>query len=151
MFDDRMGRYRTLLAKVMTCAQPIGSRQGRTRRLAILETRLVEKFTGGITGEGAATHLRLERPDGSGTLICYERTIGYIDGQEGSFLLDAKGALGPGPVVHGQWEVVDGSGTGGLGRIGGSAKFSARRDKNSPTGWRASTSLTYWLEPSPPA
>ncbi|GGI22832.1 DUF3224 domain-containing protein [Bradyrhizobium guangdongense] len=116
--------------------------------LAIVETRLVEKFIGGIVGEGRATHLRLERPDGTGTLICYERITGSIGGLRGSFLLKAEGAMEPGPVVRGRWEIVGDSGTGELERLNGYAEFSAERDESSPTGWRASTSLTYWLETS---
>lgn len=110
--------------------------------LAIVETRLVEKFSGGIVGEGHATHLRLERPDGTGTLICYERITGSLGGRQGSFLLEAKGAMGPGADVHGRWSIVDGSGTGELEALRGYAQFSAQRDETSPTGWRASTSLT---------
>jgi alkylhydroperoxidase/carboxymuconolactone decarboxylase family protein YurZ len=116
--------------------------------LAIVETRLVERFTGGIVGEGDATHLRLERSDGTGTLICYERITGSVGGRKGSFLLEAKGAMEPRALVHGHWEIVDGSGTGELEGLRGYAEFSAQRDEKSPTGWRANTSLTYWLEPS---
>jgi alkylhydroperoxidase/carboxymuconolactone decarboxylase family protein YurZ len=113
--------------------------------LAIVETRLMEKFSGGIVGEGRATHLRLERPDGMGTLICYERIAGSIGTLKGSFLLKAEGAMEPGPVVRGRWEIVGSSGTGELEGLNGYAEFSAERDEKSPTGWRASTSLTYWL------
>ena len=48
---------------------------------------------------------------------------------------------------NGHWEVVDGSGTGELEGLRGYAEFSAKRDELSPTGWRARTSLTYWLQP----
>lgn len=115
--------------------------------LAIVETRLIEKFAGGIIGKGEATHLRLERSDGTGTLICYERITGSVGRRQGSFLLEAKGAMEPGAIVHGHWEVVDGSGTGELEGLRGYAEFSAKRDELSPTGWRARTSLTYWLQP----
>lgn len=116
--------------------------------LAIVETRLVESFAGGIVGTGQATHLRIERSDGTGTLICYERITGLVGGRQGSFLLEARGAMAPGAVVHGHWEVVDGSGTAELEGLKGYAEFAARRDEKSPTGWRARTSFTYWIEPS---
>jgi alkylhydroperoxidase/carboxymuconolactone decarboxylase family protein YurZ len=116
--------------------------------LAIVETRLVERFSGGIIGEGQATHLRLERSDGTGTLICYERINGSIGEHQGSFLLEASGSMGPGTAVHGHWKIVDGSGSGQLENLRGHAEFSAQRDETSPTGWRAGTSLTYWHEPS---
>ena len=116
--------------------------------LAIVETRLVEKFRGGIIGEGKATHLRLERSDGTGTLICYERIAGSIGSLKGSFLLKAEGAMEAGPFVRGRWEVVGSSGAGQLEGLHGYAEFWAERDERSPTGWRANTSLTYWLESS---
>lgn len=115
--------------------------------LAIVETRLVEKFTGGITGEGVATHLRLEREDGTGTLICYERVTGAVEDRHGAFLLEASGSMEPKRRVHGRWKIVDGSGTGELVGIAGFAEFWARHDAGSPTGWRAGTSLTYWFAP----
>lgn len=118
--------------------------------LAIVETRLVEKFVGGIVGEGRATHLRLQRPDGTGTLICYERIAGSIGDLKGSFLLKAEGAMEPGPVVRGRWQIVGSSGTGELDGLNGYAEFSAERDERTPTGWRARTSLTYWLDTSLP-
>lgn len=102
--------------------------------LAIVETRLRERFAGGIIGEGDATHLRLERPDGTGTLICYERIIGSVGGHKGSFLLEAKEVMEPGAVVHGNWKIVDGSGTGELEGLRGHANFSAQRDEKSPRG-----------------
>jgi hypothetical protein len=113
---------------------------------AIVETRLEEKFTGGLEGTGSATHLRLERPDGTGTLTCLERISGSLDGRAGSFLLQATGFTDNSHFVHGRWEVIEGSGTDELASLRGYAAFVARPDKQSKTGWSAETAITYWFE-----
>lgn len=79
--------------------------------MTVVETRLEEKFTGGLSGIGIATHLRIERPDGTGTLICYERITGALDGRDGSFLLEASGFTDTHHYVHGRWEIIAGSAT----------------------------------------
>jgi hypothetical protein len=113
--------------------------------IAIVETKLKEKFVGVVEGLGHATHLRLERADGSGNLICYERFVGSIDGRRGSFILEASGFTDQEHIVHGRWEVVPNSGTEQLTGIRGYAAFSAAPNPDSPTGWLAETSLTYWF------
>jgi hypothetical protein len=114
--------------------------------MTIVETRLEERFSGGMVGEGMATHLRIERSDGTGTLICYERFTGTVDGAEGSFLLQATGFTDHHHYVHGQWEIVEGSGTGALSAIRGYAAFVASPAPGTRTGWQAATSLTYWFD-----
>jgi hypothetical protein len=113
--------------------------------IAIVETRLEEAFTGGLVGAGQATHLRLERPDGTGMLTCLERITGVLDGRSGSFLLEASGFTDASHFVHGRWEVIEGSGTDELADLRGYAAFVARPDKRSSTGWSAETALTYWF------
>ena len=114
--------------------------------MTVVETRLEEQFTGGMIGQGIATHLRIERADGTGNLICYERFTGTVDGADGSFLLQASGFTDRHQYVHGQWEIVEGSGTGALSGIRGYAAFAASRAAGTRTGWKAETSLTYWFE-----
>ena len=65
-----------------------------------------ERFSGGIVGEGVATHLRVEREDGSGTLICYERVRCELGGLRGAFLLEASAVMTPG-LVNGRWTIVE--------------------------------------------
>src|SRR4051794_39264090 len=86
---------------------------------AIVETRLHESFSGGFVGTGIATHLRLERADGSGSLICYERVRGELDGRRGAFLLAASAEMSADHYVHGRWEIVRDSGTEELAGIRG--------------------------------
>jgi hypothetical protein len=114
--------------------------------MTVVETRLEELFTGGMVGRGIATHLRIERENGTGSLICYERFSGSVGDAEGSFLLQADGFTDCHHYVHGKWEIVDGSGTRGLSGIRGFAAFVASPATDAATGWRAQTSLTYWFD-----
>jgi hypothetical protein len=114
--------------------------------MTLVETRLEESFTGGLDGRGSATHLRVERDDGTGTLTCLERISGSVDGRRGSFLLQATGFADRHHYVHGRWEVIENSGTGELVGLRGYAAFAAMPDKSSSTGWSADTALTYWFD-----
>ena len=53
--------------------------------MTVAETGLEEHFSGGLVGTGIATHLRIERDDGTGMLLCFERITGSLDGRRGSF------------------------------------------------------------------
>ena len=112
----------------------------------LVETRLEEKFSGGMNGLGHATHLRTEHSNGAGTLICLERFEGSVETRSGSFVLRASGYTTPRRVVHGKWEVLQGSGTKELAGLRGFAVFSAEASEASKTGWSAETTLTYWLD-----
>jgi len=114
--------------------------------MAVVQTRLEEHFSGGLVGVGLATHLRVERKDGTGLLTCYERITGLLDERNGSFLLQATGFTDNRHCVHGRWEVIAGSGTGDLLNLRGYAAFAAMPDSHSPTGWSADTAFTYWFE-----
>src|SRR3569833_241923 len=98
--------------------------------IAIVETRLEERFSGGMSGMGHATPQRLEYPNGTGRLICYERFEGKVGELSGSFVLQGAGYTDPQHVVHGTWEVIEGSGTGELKNLRGSAVFSAHPNEN---------------------
>jgi Protein of unknown function (DUF3224) len=114
--------------------------------MTVVETRLEEHFTGGLVGAGIATHLRIEREDGTGILTCFERITGALDRRHGSFLLQATGFTDRRHVVHGRWQVIEGSGVGDLTGLRGYAAFAAVPNQASRTGWSADTSLTYWFD-----
>src|SRR5262245_60432225 len=114
--------------------------------IALIETTLAERFSGGLNGDGIAKHLRVVHPDGSGTFTCVERFDGSLAGRPGSFALTAAGFTDDANVVHGQWEVVPGSGTGELAGLRGYAAFYAKQVPDGPTGWAAKDTLTYWFE-----
>ena len=115
--------------------------------ISLVETTLRERFSGGLNGDAIAKHLRVVRPDGTGTFTCVERFEGALDGRPGSFALTAEGLTDEADVVHGRWEVVPGSATGELAGLRGFASFYARQVPDSPTGWAARDVLTYWFEP----
>jgi Protein of unknown function (DUF3224) len=120
-----------------------------TSGITLVETTLRERFSGGLSGDATAKHLRVMRPDGTGTFTCVERFAGTLGGRSGSFALTADGFTDEAGVVHGRWEIVRGSATGELGGLRGFASFYAKPDPESPTGWAARDVLTYWFEGEP--
>ncbi|QBD76125.1 DUF3224 family protein [Ktedonosporobacter rubrisoli] len=106
--------------------------------LSLIETRLLEKFTGGLVGMGWADHVRVVSIDGSATFTGVERIKGTLDGLTGSFTLTATGSTDSAGMVHGNWEVVPGSGTGELTSLRGHGEFTAQEH-------HASNTTTYWF------
>ena len=106
--------------------------------ISLIETRLLEEFTGGLVGTGWADHVRVVRADGSATFTGVERIRGSLDSRAGSFTLTATGSTDTAGIVHGRWEVVTGSGTGELNGLRGHGEFTA-------VGHHASNTTTYWF------
>ena len=106
--------------------------------ISLIETRLLEKFTGGLVGTGWANHVRVVRADGNATFTGVERFQGTLDGRAGSFSLTALGSTDSAGIVHGSWEVVPGSGTSELTGLSGYGEFTAQ-------GHHASYTTTYWF------
>lgn len=79
--------------------------------IALIETLLTEKFSGGLVGNGRAGHVRVVLPDGTSTFTGVERFIGTLNGRSGSFALTASGYTDVEGIVHGRWRVVEDSGT----------------------------------------
>jgi Protein of unknown function (DUF3224) len=69
-----------------------------------------------------------------------------LHSRRGGFLLEASGEISPDHYVHGRWEIIPALGTDELSNLRGYAAFMAKQDPSSPTGWKASTNLTYWFE-----
>lgn len=116
--------------------------------IALVQTTLQERFSGGLNGDAIAQHLRLVRQDGTASFTCIERFAGSLDGRPGSFALTAEGFTDEAGVVHGRWQVVPGSGTDELKGLRGYAAFYARQAPDTHTGWAARDVLTYWFEGS---
>jgi len=114
--------------------------------ILLVETTLQERFSGGLTGDAIAKHLRVMHKDGTGTFTCVERFAGSLDGRHGSFVLTAEGFTDNAHVVHGRWEVVPGSGTAALTGLRGFAAFHATQAPDSRIGWVARDVLNYWFE-----
>ncbi|SEL09936.1 DUF3224 domain-containing protein [Streptacidiphilus jiangxiensis] len=98
-----------------------------------------ESFSGDIEGEGVVEFLQAARADGSASFVGIERVTGSVLGRSGSFLLQDSGVV-EGAVVHGEWFVVPGSGTGELTGLRGTGGFRANLGEN------AEVTLDIWFE-----
>lgn len=70
-------------------------------------------LTGDLEGEGRWEVLMCYLEDGSAEFTGYQLTVGKLGGREGEFVLRADGSYASGEARM-NWEVVPGSGTGGL-------------------------------------
>jgi hypothetical protein len=86
--------------------------------LSIAEVRVVEEFTGDFAGTGTVRFLIVTHPDGGGHFTGMERFVGKLGELTGSFIMRNSGLLKDG-VVHSEWMVIPGSGTGELRRLRG--------------------------------
>jgi hypothetical protein len=86
--------------------------------LTISDVHVVEDFTGGLTGTGAARFLMVTNTDGSAYFTSMERFFGALADRTGSFVLRNTGLLKDGQVTS-EWFVIPGSGTGELSGIRG--------------------------------
>jgi Protein of unknown function (DUF3224) len=76
---------------------------------------------GDITGEATWDSVMCYRPDGTAVYTGFQRVQGELAGAEGSFVLQADGEFAGGEA-RSRWQVVDGSGTGGLAALTGSGE-----------------------------
>jgi Protein of unknown function (DUF3224) len=86
-----------------------------------------------------AEFLQAAQPEGSASFVGIERVNGAVAGREGSFVLQDAGTV-EGNIVHGEWFVVPGSGTGDLTGLRGTGGFRAN------LGEGAHVHLDYWFE-----
>lgn len=98
-----------------------------------------ESFDGDIVGEGVAEFLQSAAADGTAGFVGLERVTGSVGDRDGTFLLQDAGTVAGG-VVHGEWFVVPGSGTGKLSGLRGTGAFQARLGED------AEIRLDYWFE-----
>ena len=118
--------------------------EGGGSGVALVRDTLVERFTGGLDGEGRAEHLRVIRAGGGNTFVGSEVFTGSVGGRRGSFALTCHGSTSAEGVVHGFWHVVAGSGTEELARLRGRGEFTARRGADGM--WRSEDVFTHWYE-----
>jgi hypothetical protein len=96
-----------------------------------------QRFTGDIEGDGSVEWLMCY-VQGGASYVGLQRIEGSLDGQEGSFVIEAVGRF-DGGSSSGSWAVIEGSGTGQLEGITGEGRFEA------PGGPNATYSLEYRL------
>lgn len=68
---------------------------------------------GDITGEARWDAVMCYRPDGTAVFTGIQRVNGTLAGRYGSFVLQADGEFSDGEA-RSRWQVIEGSGTGGL-------------------------------------
>jgi len=88
-------------------------------------------LTGGLEGEGHVEYLMMYRPDGTATVMGLERVTGRIGDRRGSFVLKRIGEF-EGGLAKESYEVVPGSGTGGLKNIRGGGRSSVGHGMEHP-------------------
>ncbi len=76
---------------------------------------------GDITGEARWDAVMCYQPDGTAVYTGYQRVQGQLAGTDGSFVVRADGEFVDGEA-RSRWEVVEGSGTGGLAGLAGSGQ-----------------------------
>jgi Protein of unknown function (DUF3224) len=76
---------------------------------------------GGIAGEGTWDALMCYRPDGTAVFTGIQRIQDQLDGVDGSFVVQADGEYVDGEA-RSRWQVISGTGTGGLAGLTGSGE-----------------------------
>jgi hypothetical protein len=81
-------------------------------------------FEGDLAGEATWDAVMCYRPDGSAVYTGYQQMKGELAGRQGSFVLLADGEFVNGEA-RSRWQVVDGTGTGGLAGLTGTGSATA--------------------------
>ncbi|MEV5882596.1 DUF3224 domain-containing protein [Streptomyces sp. NPDC052020] len=103
---------------------PVGP-EDTSPRLA--RASVTNAFTGGIEAAGTLCEYAIVYlADQTGSFTGVELLTGRLDGREGAFALEERGTFDADGTVHCRFEVVPGSGTGGLTGLRGSGGFTAR-------------------------
>ena len=76
---------------------------------------------------GTFEALMFYRPDGTSSYVTLMHITGTLDGRAGSFVLQGDGTY-DGKAARGQSQVVEGSGTGGLAGLSGTAESVSTHD-----------------------
>jgi hypothetical protein len=86
-------------------------------------TKATVKFGlhGDITGEATWDSVMCYRPDGTAVYTGFQRVQGELGGVDGSFVVRADGEYADGQA-RSRWQVIEGSGTGGLAGLAGSGE-----------------------------
>ncbi|HLI16402.1 MAG TPA: DUF3224 domain-containing protein [Acidimicrobiales bacterium] len=101
--------------------EPATGLEGTVR---VTTARIGQRFTGGIEAETIADMVMTYRSDGTAEFVGHHRVVGSVGDRSGSFVLRATGTY-DGAVARTDFEVIEGSGTGGLVGTRGSGVASA--------------------------
>lgn len=112
--------------------KPAGTRTGPK----VTRATVKQKFTGDVKGTGTTEYLMVYRPDKTADYSGVQVITGSIGARKGSFALLLRGDF-DGKVATTKWEVVPGTGKGGLKGLTGKGGFGA------PMGSKGKYTLTY--------
>lgn len=79
---------------------------------------------GDLTGDASWDAVMYYRPDGTAAFTGFQRVTGALGGVDGSFVARADGEFVDGTAIT-RWEVIEGSGTGGLAGLTGRGQATA--------------------------
>ena len=102
----------------------------QTASPALVEVRLIERFSGDIEGESPVRALQVLRDDKSASLVSVQRFRGKLGGRHGTFVLQGSEIVENGKIKA-TWFVVPGSGTGDLSGLRGEGGFEGEFGKGS--------------------
>jgi len=132
-------RTRTRAKAKITVQSSEAKPYDQTAGPALMEFRLIERFTGDIDGESPVRALQVLRDDRSACIVSMQRFRGKLGGRQGTFVLQGSEIVENGKVKA-TWFVVPGSGTGDLSGLRGEGGFEGQFGKGSDG------TLDYWFE-----
>jgi uncharacterized protein DUF3224 len=112
--------------------QPYAEAEGAPK---LTNAKVTALYSGGLEGEGISQSVMVYPNESTATYFGYERFVGTLDGQQGTFVVRTTGSWEAG-VAHTTFEVVPGTATGDLRGLQGHGGADATSDPNVP----------YWLE-----
>lgn len=109
----------------------------------IYRVQVAKRLSGAISGTASGWMTMVVAPGDSAAYVGFDRLEVEIDGRAGSFVVRHDAAMFPGGG-DARWDVVPGSGTGGLTGIGGTVTISQDADGTHTLG------LEYEIDPRSP-
>jgi uncharacterized protein DUF3224 len=90
----------------------------------LTQASVAQRFAGDIQGEGSVEWLMCYREDGTADWLGLQRIAGTLQGRSGSFVVQTVGSF-DGGAARGTWNIVNGSGSGGLVGLTGAGRMDA--------------------------
>ena len=90
----------------------------------LTHAKVTQTYAGKIEGSGCTDYLLSYTVQGTASFVGLEQITGRVEGRQGSFVIQHRGAFTEGGATS-RWEVVAGSGTGELSQLTGSGRYQA--------------------------
>jgi len=104
---------------------------GATEAPRVTRALVTKSFAGDLEGRSTLEYVLAYAADGGATYVGMERVEGTLRGRAGSFVLEVRGRFEQGSAET-QWDVVPGSGTGGLSGLRGRGRATATHAERNP-------------------